>query len=556
MFKKMTFIFIILAVVFFAISCVSASEADSNVTSDFNDLAIEVNNTPEGGVLVLDKDYEYVNGTNKGVLLSKPITIDGAGHTLNGNKLSRMFNVTSDGVIIKNINFINGNAFGRYGGIAGGGAIYWSGANGLVENCSFTDNAGSGIEDDPFDVEETFVDEDGNVIHVIRVRPVGAKINEGGAIVWNGTNGTVYNCIFTNNGVGYPNSGGAICWRGHNGRVLNSKFYENDAWCGSAICWIGDNGTILNSIISNSSFFDGGLYWFGDNGNVHNCLLINMGYRGSLCPSDCNVNADYNFWGDTLGNPASAVKVDGISNWLVMRFTHNGEFVTDGQTLTIGYDITTLVDKNGKFSRYDALSNYSSQINFTASKSGFLDIDFINGKVNVLIDSRDAIISSDLTRHYCGKVSYKVKVYDFAGKVVGKRVKFTIDGKNYYSNTDKNGVATLKIDLKPGTYTVYSSYGDAKVKNKIIIKTTLITENVYKKVKKSAKFKVKVLNSKGKAYSKQLVKISFKGKTYNIKTNSKGIATFNIPKNLKTGFYTIKTTCNGLTNTNKIVVNP
>lgn len=51
-----------------------------------------------------------------------------------------------------------------------------------------------------------------------------------------------------------------------------------------------------------------------------------------------------------------------------------------------------------------------------------------------------------------------------------------------------------------------------------------------------------------------MVKVKFKGKTYKLKTNSKGIATFKIPKNLKKGKYTIKTTYNGLTNSNKIIV--
>lgn len=520
----------------------------------FDDLSIKVNKTPEGGVLVLDKDYEYINGTNKGALISKSITIDGAGHTLNGNKLSRMFNVTSDNVTIKNINFINGNAFGRYYGIAGGGAIYWYGSNGLVEMCNFTDNAGRGIEDDPFEKEEIIVLDDGTVIYQYRERPMGAKINEGGAIVWNGTNGVVSKCIFMNNHVGYPNSGGAICWRGDNGTILNSEFYKSDAWCGSAICWFGNNGTILSSIIANSSFFDGGIYWFGKNGNIHNSVLLNMAYGNSLNPFNCNVNADYNFWGDTLENPNGTIKIKNISNWLVIKFSHNGEFVKKGQKLVIKSDITTLIDKNGYMSSYYGLINYSSQIKYTADKTGFLNITYIKGKINIAIDSGDAIKSSDLTRYYVSKTTYSVKVFNYLGKVVGKKVKFTIGNKNYYSVTDKNGVAALKINLKPGTHTVYSSYGKAKVKNQITIKTTLITKNVIKKVKKSAKFAVKVLNSKGKPYGDKLVKINFKGKNYKIKTNSNGIAAFSIPKNLKVGSHTIKTSYGGLTNSNLIIV--
>lgn len=534
---------------------ITMSDVTYGDVGSFEELALIINSTPEGAILTLDKDYKYVNGTNKGILISKSIVIDGNGHTLNGNKLSRMFNITADKVVIRNINFVNGNAFGHYfARYVGGGAIYWSGDNGLIENCNFTDNAGRGIEDDPFDKEEITVNEDGTVTHTIRIRPMGAKINEGGAIVWNGTNGVVSKCKFVNNSVGYPNTGGAICWRGDNGKVLDSQFYENNAWCGSAIAWIGDNGTILSSIIANSSFFDGGIYWFGSNGNIHNSILLGVSHSSALRPSDCDVNADYNFWGDTLENPNSTVKKGNLSNWLVMKFSHNGEFVKEGEKLIIRYDITSLMDSKGKLSQYFGLVNYSSQFVFKANKAGFLNITFKNGKVNVNIDSKTAVISKDLTCHYSGKISYKVSVYDVLGKVINKKVKFTVNKKNYYAYTNKNGVATLKLKLKPGKYTVYSSYEKVKVKNTIKIKTTLITKNVNKKVKKSGKFTVKVLNSKGKPISKKLVKIKFYGKTYKIKTNKKGIATLKLSKKLKVGKYTIKTTYNGLTNSNKIIV--
>ena len=65
---------------------------------------------------------------------------------------------------------------------------------------------------------------------------------------------------------------------------------------------------------------------------------------------------------------------------------------------------------------------------------------------------------------------------------------------------------------------------------------------------------MKVLNSNGKAYPNQMVKIKFAGKTYNIKTNSNGIAAFSVPNNLKVGEYKITTTYGGLTNENKIIV--
>ena len=523
--------------------------------NSFEDLSLKINNTPEGGVLVLDRDYIYINGSNKGILINKTIIIDGNGHTIDGNNASRIFNISADNVVIENINFINGNPIAKYfSRDIGGGAIYWNGANGRVKNCNFSNNVIRGIEDDPFDKEEEIVMEDGTIIHTIRFRQMGAKITEGGAIVWNGTNGTVLDCVFRNNHVGYANSGGAIQWRGDNGKILKSQFYQNDAWCGAAVCWVGDNGFISESTVMDNGFFDGGIYWFGKNGTIVHSILVGNGYTLVLRSSE-KLTADYNFWGDTIYNIPKVEKPDFVSKWLVLNYNHDGKFLLKGDNITVRYDLSYLADKAGNMSRYsDASGLYDGEINYTAEKTGYLDITFDNG-IKIKIDAREAIVSSDLTKYYQNsKISFKVTVYDLVGKVVSKKVKFTVNGKNYFVETDKNGVATFKLKFKPGKYTVYSSYGDAKVKNKITIKNTLITKNLYKKFKKSGKFYVKVLNSKGKAFAKKVVKISFKGKTYKIKTNKKGIATLKISKNLKIGKHTIKTTYNGLTNTNKIIV--
>ena len=58
----------------------------------------------------------------------------------------------------------------------------------------------------------------------------------------------------------------------------------------------------------------------------------------------------------------------------------------------------------------------------------------------------------------------------------------------------------------------------------------------------------------GKVFARQNVKIMFKGKTYNLKTNSIGIASLKLTKNIKIGKYTIKTVYNGLTNINKVII--
>ena len=522
--------------------------------NSFEDLADRIADTPEGGILVLYRDYTYNGEHGKGILINKTITIDGNGHTLNGNHTSRMFNISADNVVIKNLNFINGNAYGLYfSNDAGGGAIYWNGANGYVENCNFTNNTGSGLEYDPFDKEETFVDENGTVWHTVRVRPMGAKTNEGGAIVWNGTNGTVFKCIFKTNGVGYSNYGGAICWRGDSGNVLESEFYNNDAWGGAAICWIGDNGTVLYSKFANTgSIFGKDIMWFGENGIIRYSFLISD-YGSPIYPYSGGVDADCNFWGDTLDNPNKSVKIDDLNSWIVLNATYNKNFIHKGDLIVVNCNLL-LFGKDGNGTPFTGVT-IPGNITAKADNNGFIQLTFDEGKIGIKIVPKTKIVSKDLTKYYKQSKQFKVRVYGADGKLaIGKYVKFTVGKSTVSVKTDKKGYAILKFNKKPGKYTVYTKYGVVKVKNNIVVKTVLITKNVSKKVKKAGKFTIKTLSSNGKAVKNKVVKIKFKGKIYKIKTNKKGVATFKLSKNLKVGKYTIKTTYNGLTNTNKIMV--
>lgn len=136
---------------------------------------------------------------------------------------------------------------------------------------------------------------------------------------------------------------------------------------------------------------------------------------------------------------------------------------------------------------------------------------------------------------------YTVKVYGNDGKPVGanKKVTFTVNLKKYVVNTDKNGNAKLKINFQPGSYLVTAQYGYYIVANKIIVKPTLIplTQFGAKKISKTFKYKVKLLNNKGKVLKNKKVKVKFNKKNYFAKTNKKGIATFTIKTPVKTGNY-------------------
>ena len=200
-------------------------------------------------------------------------------------------------------------------------------------------------------------------------------------------------------------------------------------------------------------------------------------------------------------------------------------------------------------------SNPNIDLTSLLSGSGLSIIDIIGIMGMFTGGDKYSISSADVTKYYTQYTTFKVTVMNGNKAPSFGTVIFTVDNNRYAGHIRSDGVASVKIkNLKPGTHYIISEYSQTVVKNTITVKKSIITKNVSKKYKKAGQFKVKILNSKGKAYSKQSVKVKFKGKTYTIKTKSNGIATFKLPKNLKVGKYTIKTTYQGLTVTNKITV--
>ena len=150
--------------------------------------------------------------------------------------------------------------------------------------------------------------------------------------------------------------------------------------------------------------------------------------------------------------------------------------------------------------------------------------------------------NKDLTQYYGANKVFKVKILNATtGKAVGKgiTVKFKLNKKTYTVKTDKNGYASIKIKEKPGTYTITSTYDGYKVSNKIKVKPVLTAKNVLAIKVKKIKFKAKLLNKKGKPLKGKKIKFKFRGKTYKVKTNKKGIAKLTIKnkvvKKLKSG---------------------
>ena len=169
-------------------------------------------------------------------------------------------------------------------------------------------------------------------------------------------------------------------------------------------------------------------------------------------------------------------------------------------------------------------------------------------KAYTVADDSYIINNQDISVDYDGDKYFSVKVLTADGHIVaGASVKFSINGKTTTVKTDKNGISKIKITDVPGKYVVKINYNGKTYANKVTVKQVLTASKVT--VKKTAKkFTLKAkLKINGKLVKGKLITFKFNGKTYKVKTNSKGIAqkTLNkkVIKKLKKGkTYTVKVT--------------
>ncbi len=162
--------------------------------------------------------------------------------------------------------------------------------------------------------------------------------------------------------------------------------------------------------------------------------------------------------------------------------------------------------------------------------------------------------NNDLTKYYRNASQYTLKIIDEKGNPAkaGQKVTFNINGVFYERYTNETGYVKMNINLPPGTYIITAEYDGCRVSNTIKVLPILKAEDLTMKYRDGSKFKVTLLDGKGKPYANQEVTFNINGVFYTRNTNENGIAQLNI--NLMPGKYIITSSYNGanIANTVKI----
>ena len=435
-----------------------------------------------------------------------------------------------------------------------GGAIFANGKNYKIKSCLFENNVA----------------------------------DEGGAVYGSGIDGVVDDCNFNNNRA--YSYGGAINWQSNYGNITNSIFENNRAVEGGAIRVSCLETHIINNTFTNNSAMLGGAIYTAPNKNVliNSSKFYNNGASigGAVCCEDVGVISNSEFEGNVAEN-AGALFADGECNVTDSIFKNNHAdniagaiaFIKDGNIVGSTFEGNSaknagavLFLENGKiadssFEKNTAqlagaiLSSTNLTVNGTKFKGNIGELYSTN---NIVSESGEVILNnveSDTP------ASLRLAVVEFVGvvnniygnnvlimfdvKVDGNLfgnpdgiVLLTINGQNYVANASNGTVVFTVPNLNGGVqhysvmyvspgFAAYETDGNFTVNP---LKATLTAKTASFLINYAKKYEVTLKDENGKPVSGEEITFVLNGKTIgSAKTNSKGIATINIPvKALKT----------------------
>lgn len=243
---------------------------------------------------------------------------------------------------------------------------------------------------------------------------------------------------------------------------------------------------------------------------------------------------------------------------LTITLTSNGKPIS-GESITVkvnGVSYNLVTDYNGKANlsldlkpeTYTASVTFNQTLSYSAATA--------NAKIRIL----SSINATDVVKLYGTGTQYFAMFYTKEGKALANTVvKFTLAGKTYKVKTLPNGVVRLNININCGTYKITAinpQTGEKKVNTIRIFKKIMSNKDVTQLYGAGKVYKVRIYNATtAKAVGAgKIVKFRINGKTYNVKTDKNGWATFKF--NLAPKTYTVRASFDGYSVSNKIVVKP
>ena len=149
-----------------------------------------------------------------------------------------------------------------------------------------------------------------------------------------------------------------------------------------------------------------------------------------------------------------------------------------------GDNVSLVMTKNKAPSIVASMQHFMKNTSFITENNVTTDEITQNATVSLKMYTKDlAIYSKDLVKIYKNNSQFEVNVGDANQTVV-----FEINGNNYTRVSDENGTARMNINLRPGDYTIRTTYDGTTVENTIKVLPTLMANNFVKYFRNESQF--------------------------------------------------------------------
>jgi len=283
-------------------------------------------------------DYQYPSE----ITISKQITIDGQGHTIDANNYCNIFDIDSSNVVLKNIIFKNG--YSGYGGAICG---YYS--NIELNNCTF---------------ENCYASDYGGAVYLSSYTKI-------------------INCKFNNNDA--SDYGGAVYLSGSYNSIIGSSFSSNAAYNGGAVYLSSyDNSITTSSFSSNNATYRGGAVYLSSSGNTFDKCKFNSNkanYGGAMYVSDSNneisnsefrndvaeYGSEISFYSGmcTINNTSFNGAKSNYNKYFYSSYKSNPGLSIDADNIGLGEKFNFTINYNNGFSGKVNITIFSIDLNKT-----------------------------------------------------------------------------------------------------------------------------------------------------------------------------------------------
>lgn len=338
-----------------------------------------------------------------------------------------------------------------------GGAIRWRGKYGTISDSTFDNNTakngGAVYRDDEggYLLNCNFTNNHATSSYI-------SNVGFGGAVFWwSGSNGVIDNCIFENNSAKF---GGAIRWGHKNGKINNCYFFNNSAdgpifssgndYHGGAIAfeYYSANTKLTNCIFAdNHAKFNGGAVYFHDlystNGwiFVDNCDFIdNFANKGGAISVHMNLNLSNSEFLFNKATQGSAIYSQANNNNIL-----NSKFL-DNQASSNRMNVVSTIDAKDVFIVSTFYGNDNILNAIYSEKKSFSVNNITYWGVDGVMKTSDEWIAPNLSMCEAGQ-NVTVEVYGENDNLI----------LNFTGTTDEEGILSLDLKFLPkGNYSVKS----------------------------------------------------------------------------------------------------